>query len=161
MLVTLKKNGYDTKIKEIESKYVSNTEVNSKLVQANLVTKTDFDDKLSNLNRKLTKNKADHVLVQNELNKLKTFDSSYYISNSYFEEDGTPNYLIFQPIFRYFKFNNYSTVFISSWKSRGLTDGTTESHSTSNISPMLDFYDNGKLRVNFIAGYLKQLNRIT
>ena len=40
-------------------------------MQANLVTKTDFDDKLSNLNRKITKNKADHVLVQNELNKLK------------------------------------------------------------------------------------------
>ena len=35
------------------------------------MTKADFDNKLSNLNRKITKNKTDHVLVQNELNKLK------------------------------------------------------------------------------------------
>ena len=93
----VKKSGCDTKIKEIESKYVSNTQFNSKLVQANLVTKTDSDDKLSNLNREITKNKADHALVENELNQLKTFDSSYHIGKSYVEKDGTPNYLIFQP----------------------------------------------------------------
>ena len=92
----VKKSDYDTKIAEIESKYVSNTDFNSKLVQASLVTKTDFDNKLSNLNRKNTKNKTDHVLVQNELNKLKTSDSSYFNGKSYFEEDG--NYLIFQPL---------------------------------------------------------------
>ena len=91
----VKKGGYDTKVKEIESKYVSNTEFKSKLVQANLVTKTDSNDKLSNLNRKITKNKADHALVENELNKLKTFDSSYHIGKSYVEKDGSPNYLIF------------------------------------------------------------------
>ena len=99
MLVTLlKKSDYDTKIAEIENKYASNTEFNSKLVQASLLIKTDFDNKLSNLNRKNTKNKTDHVLVQNELNKLKTFDSSYFNGKSYFEEDGRPNYLIFQPL---------------------------------------------------------------
>ena len=50
-----------------------------KIAQANLITKTDFDAKLSGFNRKITKNKTDHLLVQNELNKLKTFDSSYFI----------------------------------------------------------------------------------
>ena len=39
------------------------------LAQSNLITKTDFDAKLSSLNRKNTKNKSDHLLVQNELNK--------------------------------------------------------------------------------------------
>ena len=34
--------------------------------------KTDFDAKLSGFNRKITKNKTDHLLVKNELNKLKT-----------------------------------------------------------------------------------------
>ena len=34
------------------------------------MTKTDFDARLSSLNRKTTKNKSDHLLVQNELNKL-------------------------------------------------------------------------------------------
>ena len=59
------------------------------------MTKTDFDAKLSSLNRKITQNKTKHLLVENELNKLKTFDSSYYNGKSYFEEDGKPNYLIF------------------------------------------------------------------
>ena len=59
------------------------------------MTKTDFDAKLSSLNRKITKNKTDHLIVKNELNKLKTFDLSYYNGKSYFEEDGKPNYLIF------------------------------------------------------------------
>ena len=58
-------------------------------------TKTDFDAKLSGLNRTITKNKTDHLLVQNEFKKLQTFDLSYYNGKSYFEGDGTPNYLIF------------------------------------------------------------------
>ena len=52
---------------------------NTRIAQANLFTKTDFDAKLSRLNKKITKNKSDHSLVQNEFNKLKTFDLSYFI----------------------------------------------------------------------------------
>ena len=61
-------------------------------------TKTDFDAKLSSLNRKITQNKSKHLLVENELKKLETFDSSYFICKSHFEEDGTQNYLVFQPL---------------------------------------------------------------
>ena len=71
---------------------------NGRLAQANLVSKTDFDANLSDLNRKITKNKTDPLLVQNELNKLKTFDLSYFIGKNYFENDGMQNYLVFQPI---------------------------------------------------------------
>ena len=39
-----------------------------------------------------------HLLVENELKKLKAFDSSYFIAKSNFEEDGIQNYLVFQPI---------------------------------------------------------------
>ena len=35
--------------------------------------------------------------------KLKTFDSSYFIGKSHFEEDGAQNYLVFQSMYRYFK----------------------------------------------------------
>ena len=42
-------------------------------------------------------------LVKNELKKLKTIDSSYFRGKSHFEEDGTQNYLVFQPMFKYFK----------------------------------------------------------
>ena len=47
---------------------------NARLSQTNLITKTDFDAKLSSLNRKITSNKSKHLLVANELKKLKTFD---------------------------------------------------------------------------------------
>ena len=85
-----------------------------RLVQANLITKTDFDAKLSNLNRKITQNKSKHLLVENELNKLKTFDSDDFIGKSHFGKDGTQNCLVFQPIYRYFKMIT-NTDYISSW----------------------------------------------
>ena len=75
---------------------------NARLAQANLITKTDFDDKLPILNRKFTSNRSKHLLVENELKKLKTFDSIYFRGKSHFEEDGTQNYLVFQPIQRIF-----------------------------------------------------------
>ena len=86
-----------------------------------MITKTDFDAKLSSLNRKITQNKSKHLLVENELNKLKTFDSSYFIGKSHFEKDGTQNYLVFQPVYAYFKIiagfgnGNYSYY----WQSKG------------------------------------------
>ena len=64
---------------------------NAKLAQANLIAKTDFDAKLSSLNRKTTSNKWKHLLVENELKKLKTFDSSYFIGKGHFEEDSAQN----------------------------------------------------------------------
>ena len=54
-----------------------------------MITKTDFDGKLSRINRKITEIKTDYVLVKNELNKLKTFDSGFFIGKSHFKEDGT------------------------------------------------------------------------
>ena len=35
-----------------------------------MITKTDFDAKLSSLDRKITQNKTKHLLVENELNTL-------------------------------------------------------------------------------------------
>ena len=114
-----KKTDYYTKITNIENKltdhnhdkYIDTSKFNTlaanvfntRIAQANLITKTDFDAKLSNLNRKITQNKSDHLLVKNELNKLKTFDSSYYHGKNYFDEDGALNYLVFQPLNKYLK----------------------------------------------------------
>ena len=52
------------------------------------------------LNRKINSKK--HVLTENELKKLQTFDSSYFLGKSHFEEDDAQTYLVFQPICRYF-----------------------------------------------------------
>ena len=58
-----------------------------------MITKTDFDVKLSRTKRKITENKIENLIVKNELEKLKTFDSSYFINKSHFEEDGTQNHI--------------------------------------------------------------------
>ena len=43
----------------------------ARLAQANLLTKTDFDAKLQNLNKKVISNKTKHLLVKNELRMRK------------------------------------------------------------------------------------------
>ena len=68
-----------------------------------MITKADFDAKLPSLNRKITQNKTKHLDVENELKKLKIFDSSYFFGKSHFEEDGRQNYLVFHPLNKYFK----------------------------------------------------------
>ena len=65
-------------------------------------------------------NKSKNLLAENELNKLKTFDSSYFIGKSHFEEDGTQHYLVFQPLNKHFKVIT-NTDYVSSWKSKGLS----------------------------------------
>ena len=115
----VKKTDYNTKITEIENrlidhnrgKYITTPEFNrltaenfaARLKQANLVTKTDFDDKLKSLNQKSNPDKTEHLLVENELRKLKTLDSSYFRDRNCFEDDDTQNYLVFQPELKYFK----------------------------------------------------------
>ena len=72
-VIQSKKTDYNTKINEIEKritdhshdKYITTLEFNkltaenfaARLALENLVTKTDFDDKLINLNKKLTQTK--------------------------------------------------------------------------------------------------------
>ena len=53
------------------------------------MTKTDFDNTVSSLDSKIAANKTRNESIENELKKLKTFDLSYFISKSHFEEDGT------------------------------------------------------------------------
>ena len=76
----VKKSDYITKVKDIENKLNNHNHdkcidtsefsklaadfFNARLAQANLITKTDFDSKLSNLNRKVTQNKSKHFLVE-------------------------------------------------------------------------------------------------
>ena len=57
---------------------------------------------MSSLNKKINKNKADHLIVRNEINKIKDFEFGCFIGKSHFEEDGVQNYLVFQPIYKYF-----------------------------------------------------------
>ena len=46
---------------------------NARLAHANVITKTDFDAKLSSFTRKITVNETKNLLVENELHKSKNF----------------------------------------------------------------------------------------
>ena len=135
---------------------------NARLAQANLITKTDFDATLSSVNRKITVNKSNHFLVENELNKLisQTFDPSYFVGKNPFEEDGTQNYLVFQPMIRYFKVNTIINVadYALSWKSKGLSAETIKSPTTSDdsLTPTMNYYYASRTRVKFTGSCLKQ-----
>ena len=105
------KTDYNLKISEIEKKVADNNDdknINTpqfnnftadifaaRLAQANLITKTDFDIKLTSFNKKNNSNKTKHLLVENEFERLETFDSSYFRGKSYIENDGAQNYLVF------------------------------------------------------------------
>ena len=95
------------------------------------------------------------------MKKLKTFDSSYFIGKSHFEEDGTQNYLVFQPINRYFKVIA-NTKYISTWKSKRLSDESIKPPATSDnsLSLLINYLDN-KRRLKFNEGCLIQQNKPT
>ena len=90
--------------------------------------------------------KINHLLLENEINKLRTFDSTYFNGKSYFEEDVRPNYLIFQPLNKYFKVNFKSLFYVSSWKSKELSNESLTPRTTSDnsLTLILNCYDGPK-----------------
>ena len=168
----VKKTDYNTKITDTENKlnnhnhdkYVATSEsntlaadvFNARLAQANLITKTDFDAKLLNLNRKITANKRKHLLNDNDL--------SYYRGKQYFDEgSGKQNYLVFLLMRKYFKLNSvFDTVdYLLSWQSKGLSNESIKPPTTSDssVTPELNFYGT-KTRVKFTRSCLKQSSHI-
>ena len=124
------------------------------------MTKTDFDNSVSSLDSKIDANKTKTESTENELKKLKTFDSSYFRGKSHFEENGTQNYLVFQQIQKYFKriVNVGNDNYVYYWKFKGLSDETIDSIETPDygMTPHLSYYDTNKIRVTFDGGCLKQ-----
>ena len=152
-----KKKEYDANITKIESKYVTTTDYNkctknivdNNIKSKNLVDKfdiaefinnTDLDQKLATLIATL-ETKAELKAEQDKIIKLQAFDSSYLRekSKSHFAENSTQKYLVFQPMYRYFKRTD-NTDYILSWKSKGLSDEFIKSSSAlqldSNPQPL-------------------------
>ena len=168
----VKKTDYNTKIIGIENKlinhnhdkYVATSEFNTlaanvfnaRLAQANLITKTDSDAKLSSLNKKITANKTKHFLNDNDL--------SYYRGKQYFDEgSGKQNYLVFLPISKYFKLSSVAGAAdcVLSWQSKGLSDESIKPPTTSDnsLNPELNYYGT-KTRIKFNKSCLKQSDHI-
>ena len=80
--------------------------------------------------------------------------------NISFEEDGIQNYLVFQPIQRYFKriSGDGNGNYIYYWKSKGLSDERNNYIKTSGygITPYWSYCDTTKIRVKFDGGCLRQ-----
>ena len=91
------------------------------------------------------------------MNKLKTFDFSYFIGKSHFEQGGVQNYLLFQPMYKYFKTD--SSYYILSWTSKALfNEDITPFFAPHNfLTPSLN-YIGTKIRVKFNGSCLKQDN---
>ena len=112
---------------------------------ADFVKETDFDDKLKHLNKNVISSKSKHSLVEYELKKLQdktekllTYDSNLFIGQSYFFNDGTQLYFIFQLLYYTLK-SLGNTEKIVSWKSKDLLVGklTRPTTTDNNLSPSI------------------------
>ena len=94
------------------------------------------------------------------MNKLRTFDSGYFIGKSHFEENSTQNYLVFQPIIRYFQINTIISVadYVLSWQYKGLSAEAIKPPATcdNSLTPTISYYYACRIRVKFTRSCLKQ-----
>ena len=88
------------------SKYISSEEfskltvenVKARLKEDDLVNKTDFDNKLTSFNWRITSNKTKHSEVQKELNDLITKAYNFFLGKIYSTSiDGSQNTFVYQP----------------------------------------------------------------
>ena len=108
---------------------------------------------------KITANKTKHLKAENELKKIKTFDLSYFRGKNHFEEDGTQNWFIFQPMGRYLKVAyTHDINYILSWKPKGLSNLEIDSIKTNNylLNPYIDTYNMNKIRIKFNGSFLNR-----
>ena len=72
----------------------------ARLKQANLVTKTEFVNKLTSFNKRITSNKTKPLEVEKKLDSLITKDYNFFLGRIYFRStDGSQNMFVYQPTF--------------------------------------------------------------
>ena len=57
----------------------------ARLKEANLLNKTDFDNKLTSLNKRITLNKIKHFEYQKKLNSVVTKDYNFFLDRTYLQ----------------------------------------------------------------------------
>ena len=116
------------------------TTVENKIADVNsLVKKTNYNTRVAEIDTKLSS--LDGKIAKNESIRKKIL--SLFLGNIIFGgEDGSQAYLIFQPVYRYFK-KVANTNYISSWKSKGLSAESIKSFTISDnsLTPLLVYYD--------------------
>ena len=138
----------------------------ARLAQANVTSKkgiANFRKKTfwwwtKKLNKEVTSNKTKHVLIENEFEKIQKIDSSLFIGQSVFGNDGPKYFLKFQSI------NKTATNFfglpktITESESKRLSDENTKPPFSSNysLSPKLVWMNSSRIRIEFKGSSLKQ-----
>ena len=110
------------------------------------------------LNKEVTSNKTKHVLIENEFEKIQKIDSSLFIGQSVFGNDGSKYFLKFQSI------NKTVTNFfdlpktITESEPKRLSDENTKPPFSSNysLSPKLVWMNSCRIRKEFKWSSLKQ-----
>ena len=126
----------NTKISEVENKIPDNSEyittqefnkltaenIAARLKQADLVSKTDFDNKLTSFNRQITSNKTKHLEVRKKLNSLTTNDYNFFLVRVYFtSDDGSQNTFSYQQSLDTLELKkDKGTDYVLNWKSKGV-----------------------------------------
>ena len=98
------------------NKFTSNT-LDSKITLENLVNEYDLNEMI-----KTSATKAESKAEQDEIAKLQIFDSSLFIGQSYFDNDGIQLYLVFQPIYKTITAFSGLTSTTLEWESKGLSN---------------------------------------
>ena len=117
---------------------------------SSLVKKTDYNTRAAEIDGKIAKNK--NLLTELGKNALLYISGILMFDN----RDGSQAYLIFHPVYKYFKLIT-STNYISSWKSEGLSAESIKPPTTSNnnLTPLVTYYDYN-IRLKFNRSILKQ-----
>ena len=152
----LNNHNYEKYVATSEFNALAANVFNARLAQADLITKTDFDAKLSSLNRKITANKTKHFLHNNDL--------SCYRGKQYFDEGSSKqNYLVFLSINKHFELNSVVNTadYILSWQSKRLSNESIEPPTTTNnsLTPELNYYGT-KTKTKFTGSCLNQSDHI-
>ena len=87
----------------------------------------------------------------------KTYDSSLFISQSYFFNDGAQLYLIYQTLYHTLKRLGVTEKIVS-WESNGLSAETLTTPTTidNSLSPSIEWYGNSNFCLVIKGSYLKQ-----
>ena len=122
------------------------------------MAKIFFDNTVSTLDTKIEGNKSLGALFQRTHKGLESPDLGYLKVKNCFEEDGTQNYLVFQPLNKYIKVTA-NTDYISSWKFKALSAETITPPATSDnsLTSALSYYG-AKKTVKFTGSCLKEPN---
>ena len=93
------------------------------------------------------------MLVENEPKKLQKFDSSYFRGRNRFKEVGVQSYLVFQPIYKYFK-KIGSTESIAEWESKELSNEVIKPPNNTLVPTVI--FSGKRMQVKCSGSCLKQ-----